>query len=66
LPKTAIANQVLIEQQPLRLPLKLEERQSDRQDEREKELMPAKAPEFEPAKKKELAVPLKELETEEL
>ena len=54
------------EQQPMRLPLKLEERQLESVPERQKELIPARSPEFEPAKKKELAVPIKQLETEEL
>ncbi|MGB7087015.1 MAG: carbon dioxide-concentrating mechanism protein CcmK [Phormidesmis sp.] len=61
LPKT----QTVEEKQPVRLPLKLEER-VEAQPEREKELIPAKAPEFEPSEKKRLAVPIKELETEEL
>ena len=59
-------SQAVEEKQPVRLPLKLEERQPALQPEREKELIPARSPELEPVKKKEMAVPIKELETEEL
>ncbi len=66
LPKT----KVMEEKQPMRLPLKLEERieerQEEKQEERQKELIPARSPEFEPLKEKKIAVPIKELETEEL
>ncbi|MEO1446182.1 MAG: carbon dioxide concentrating mechanism/carboxysome shell protein, partial [Cyanobacteria bacterium J06635_11] len=52
--------------QKVQLPLKLEERVEETREERQKELIPARSPEFQPAKEKELAVPIKELETEEL
>lgn len=52
--------------QKLELPLKLEDRVEEVREERQKELIPARSPEFEPAKEKELAVPIRELETEEL
>lgn len=65
LPKTK-AVEIVEEKQPMRLPLKLEERQSEKEPERQKELIPARSPEFDPIERKELAVPRKELETEEL
>ncbi|MEL6815163.1 MAG: BMC domain-containing protein [Cyanobacteria bacterium J06598_3] len=57
--------------QKLELPLKLEDRAEDprvedSREERQKELIPARSPEFEPAKEKKIAVPIRELETEEL
>ncbi|MEL6472119.1 MAG: carbon dioxide-concentrating mechanism protein CcmK [Cyanobacteria bacterium J06623_4] len=58
LPKT----QVVEEKQPVKLPLKLEERQQRK--ERQKELVPAKAKELEPLKRQTVVIP--ELETEEL
>jgi carbon dioxide concentrating mechanism protein CcmO len=54
LPKT----QKVKQKQPMRLPLKLEERQ--------KELTPAREVELEPVERRRESVPLKELETEEL
>jgi carbon dioxide concentrating mechanism protein CcmO len=65
LPKTK-AVEIIEEKQPMRLPLKLEERQSEKAPERQKELIPARSPEFDPIERKERAVPRKELETEEL
>ncbi|MEL6856019.1 MAG: carbon dioxide-concentrating mechanism protein CcmK [Cyanobacteria bacterium J06607_13] len=58
LPKT----QAVEEKQPVKLPLKLEERQQRK--ERQKELVPAKAEELEPLKRQTVVIP--ELETEEL
>ena len=53
--------------QKVQLPLKIEERVEEAKEERQKELIPARSPEFEPAKEKEMAVPIiRELETEEL
>ena len=52
--------------QKLELPLKLDERVEDVREERQKELIPARSPEFEPAKEKKIAVPSREVETEEL
>ena len=63
LPKTQKAKT----QEPVRLPLKLEERQ--KVEERQKELVPAKVQELEPLKREAVVVPeviIPELETEEL
>ena len=50
----------------VKLPLKLEERTAEVQEERQKELIPARAPELEKLEKKREAMPIPELETEEL
>ena len=60
LPKTKKAKV----QEPMRLPLKLEERQKTEEREKEKELVPAKNEELEPLKRQSVATP--ELSTEEL
>ena len=62
LPKTQKAKV----QEPVRLPLKLEERQKpeEQQEERQKELVPAKNEELEPLKRQSVVIP--ELSTEEL
>lgn len=65
LPKTQAVEQQ-VSRQAVRLPLKLEERVEEKPEERQKELIPARSPEFEPLKEKKIAVPIKELETEEL
>ncbi len=65
LPKTKAVEQ----KQPMRLPLKLEERVEEKpeeQQERQKELIPARSPGLEPLKERKIAIPIKELETEEL
>ena len=56
----------IVDKQPMKLPLKLEERKAEAQPERQKELIPARAPELDLPKKEKLAMPIKELETEEL
>ena len=62
LPKTKKAEQP----KAVKLPLKLEERTEKVAEERQKELIPARSPEVNTQEKKKIAMPIPELETEEL